>query len=97
MTAAFTAPPQFTVISGRDEIGRADPMLLTEHVEGPRLILLAGRSWKVNWVDWKRQRCFVEPAEGGGKAMWLTGRFTALVWRSLARFVRCYSDAIPMC
>ena len=67
MTASFTAPPQFTVISGRDEIGRTDPMLLTERVEGPRLILLAGRSWKVNWVDWRRQRCFVEPAEGGGK------------------------------
>ena len=42
MTAAFTAPPQFTVISGRDEIGRTDPMLLTERIDGPRLILLAG-------------------------------------------------------
>ena len=73
MTAAFTAPPQFTVISGRDEIGRTDPMLLTEQIDGPRLILLAGRSWKVTWVDWKRQRCFVEPTTGGGKARWLTG------------------------
>lgn len=73
MTAAFTAPPQFTVISGRDEIGRADPMLLTEHIDGPRLILLAGQSWKVTWIDWKRQRCFVEPITGGGKARWLTG------------------------
>lgn len=50
MTAAFTAPPQFTVFAGRDEIGRTDPMLLTEKVTGPRLILLAGRSSKVNWV-----------------------------------------------
>jgi ATP-dependent Lhr-like helicase len=72
MTAAFTAPPQFTVISGREEIGRTDPMLLTEQVDGPRLILLAGRSWKVTWIDWKRQRCFVEPATSGGKARWLT-------------------------
>jgi ATP-dependent helicase Lhr and Lhr-like helicase len=47
-------------------------MLLTEQVDGPRLILLAGRSWKVTWIDWKRQRCFVEPATGGGKARWLT-------------------------
>jgi ATP-dependent Lhr-like helicase len=47
-------------------------MLLTEHVDGARLILLAGRSWKVTWIDWKRQRCFVEPATGGGKARWLT-------------------------
>src|SRR6266568_5917518 len=31
----------------RDEIGRTDPMLLTERMDGPRLILLAGRSWPV--------------------------------------------------
>jgi ATP-dependent Lhr-like helicase len=35
MTAVFTAPPQFTVLSGRQEIGRTDPMLLTEKTEGP--------------------------------------------------------------
>ena len=72
MTAVFTAPPQFTVLAGRQEIGRADPMLLTEKTHGPRLLLLGGRSWKVTWTDWKRRRCFVEPAEGGGKARWLT-------------------------
>jgi len=72
MTAVFTAPPQFTVLAGRDEIGRTDPVLLTQNVEGPRLLLLAGRSWKVTWIDWKRRRCFVEPAERGGKARWLT-------------------------
>jgi ATP-dependent helicase Lhr and Lhr-like helicase len=72
MTAVFTAPPQFTVLSGRQEIGRTDPMLLTEETHGPRLLLLGGRSWKVTWTDWKRRRCYVEPAEGGGKARWLT-------------------------
>jgi ATP-dependent Lhr-like helicase len=72
MTAAFTAPPQFTVLSGRQEIGRTDPMLLTEKTQGPRLLLLGGRSWKVTWTDWKRRRCYVEPADGGGKARWLT-------------------------
>ena len=87
MTAAFTAPPQFTVFAGRDEIGRTDPMLLTEKVTGPRLILLAGRSWKVNWIDWKRQRCYVEQADGGGKALWLaTG--TAGASFALTRAVR---------
>ncbi len=72
MTAVFTAPPQFTVLSGRQEIGRTDPMLLTEKTEGPRLLLLGGRSWKVTWTDWKRRRCYVEPAAGGGKARWMT-------------------------
>jgi ATP-dependent helicase Lhr and Lhr-like helicase len=72
MTAVFTAPPQFTVLAGRQEVGRTDPMLLTEKVHGPRLLLLGGRSWKVTWIDWKRRRCYVEPAESGGKARWLS-------------------------
>lgn len=71
LTAVFTAPPQFTVLSGRTEIGRTDPALLTEKVDGPRLLLLAGRSWRVTYIDWKRRRCFVEPAESGGKALWM--------------------------
>lgn len=72
MTAVFTAPPQFTVLEGRREIGRTDPALLTERVDGPRLLLLGGRSWKVTWIDWKRRRCFVEAAKDGGRARWLT-------------------------
>jgi ATP-dependent helicase Lhr and Lhr-like helicase len=72
MTAVFTAPPQFTVLAGRQEVGRTDPMLLTEKTDGPRLLLLGGRSWKVTWTDWKHRRCYVEPAERGGKARWLT-------------------------
>jgi len=72
MTAVFTAPPQFTVLSGRTEIGRIDPMLLTEKVDGPRLLLLAGRSWRVTYIDWRRQRCFVEPVDRGGRALWTT-------------------------
>jgi ATP-dependent Lhr-like helicase len=70
LMAAFTAPPQFTVINGREEIGRTDPALLSEKIDGPRLLLLAGHSWRVTWIDWKRRRCFVEPADGGGKARW---------------------------
>jgi len=87
MTAAFTAPPQFTVISGRQEIGRTDPMLLTERIEGPRLLLLGGRSWRVTWIDWKRRRCFVEPAAGGGKARWLSPGISGASF-ALSRAVR---------
>ncbi|MFW6695729.1 DEAD/DEAH box helicase [Streptomyces sp. MAR4 CNX-425] len=70
LTAVFTAPPEFTVYNGRTEIGRTDPDLLTEEVEGPRKLLLAGRSWLVTYVDWKRKRCFVEPSDAGGRARW---------------------------
>ncbi|MFF3733603.1 DEAD/DEAH box helicase [Streptomyces sp. NPDC002476] len=70
LTAVFTSPPQFTVLQGRSEIGRTDPDLLTEEVEGPRKLLLAGRSWLVTYIDWHRKRCFVEPTDSGGKAKW---------------------------
>ncbi|TDC82665.1 helicase-related protein, partial [Actinomadura sp. 7K507] len=87
LTGSFTAMPEFTVISGRDEIGRTDPALLTERVDGPRLLLLAGRSWRVTWTDWKRRRCFVEPADGGGKARWTVPALNGLSF-ALARSVR---------
>lgn len=70
LTAVFTGPPEFTVLLGRAELGRIDPSLLTEEVRGDRRLLLGGRSWRVTYIDWRR-RCFVEPADGGGKARWL--------------------------
>ncbi|CAM5543953.1 ATP-dependent helicase [Streptomyces spiroverticillatus] len=70
LTAVFTAAPEFTVLSGLTEIGRTDPTLLTEEVQGPRRLLLAGRSWQVTYIDWHRRRCFVELVDGGGKAKW---------------------------
>ncbi|MHA6618930.1 helicase-related protein [Pseudonocardia sp. DLS-67] len=73
MTAVFTAPPQFTVLEGRREVGLVDPSLLTDKVEGPRLLLLGGQSWRVNWVDWTRRRCHVELAKSGGRARWNSG------------------------
>ncbi|MGV9326752.1 DEAD/DEAH box helicase [Streptosporangium sandarakinum] len=70
MTAVFTAAPEFTVLNGRKEIGKTDPALLTEEIQGPRLLLLAGRTWRVTYIDWSRRRCFVEAADGRGKARW---------------------------
>lgn len=70
LTAVFTTAPEFTVLSGRTEIGTTHPALLTEEVAGPRRLLLAGQSWQVTYIDWSRRRCFVEPVDGGGNARW---------------------------
>ncbi len=70
LTAVFTVAPEFTVLAGRTVIGTTDPVLLTDEVVGPRRLLLAGRSWQVTYIDWSRRRCFVEPADGGGRARW---------------------------
>ncbi|MGW0023863.1 DEAD/DEAH box helicase [Rhodococcus sp. NPDC003383] len=70
LTAVFSAPPEFTVLAGRNEVGTIGTDLLVEEVDGPRVLLLGGRSWKVTHVDWPRRRCFVEPVDSGGKAKW---------------------------
>jgi ATP-dependent helicase Lhr and Lhr-like helicase len=87
LTTAFTTPPQFTVLCGRDEIGRTDPSLLAAKAAGPRLLLLAGQSWRVTWTDWKRRRCFVEPADEGGRARWISPNYGGASF-ALSRAIR---------
>lgn len=88
LTAVFTAAPEFTVLSGRTEIGTTDPALLTEEVAGPRRLLLAGQSWQVTYIDWSRRRCFVEPVDGGGKARWGAAGSVRTASYELARAAR---------
>lgn len=70
LLAVFTAPPEFRVYAGREEIGMVDTGLLTEDVEGARVFLLGGRSWRVTHIDWKRQQVFVESTDIPGTARW---------------------------
>jgi ATP-dependent Lhr-like helicase len=71
LMAVFTAAPEFVVLAGRDEIGSVgDDVLLADTAGAPRVLLLAGRAWKVTHVDWTRRRCFVEPTELSGRARW---------------------------
>ncbi|WIM96996.1 DEAD/DEAH box helicase [Actinoplanes oblitus] len=87
MTAVFTGAPEFAVLLGRTDLGRIDPSLLTEEVQGDRRLLLNGRSWRVTYVDWQRRRCFVEPADEGGRARWMTGGWAGLGFE-LTRAIR---------
>lgn len=45
--------------------GREDP--------DARLLLLAGRSWRVIDVDWSKRIVWLEPVSSGGKARWMGG------------------------
>lgn len=71
LMTVFTSDPQVTVMHGHTEIGAVDPMVLLTKVQGPRRIVLAGRSWAVNSVDWDRKRAYVEPSDGVGLARWM--------------------------
>lgn len=72
LLASFSGPQLLTGRYGAAEVGYIDPTVLTgERVE--RLILLAGRSWRVTEVDWPKRRVWLEPAADGGKAHWVGG------------------------
>lgn len=70
LVAVFTAAPEFTVLHGRKELGSVDPLVLTRKQEGPRIVVLAGRSFQVTHIDWKRRRCYVEPVEARAVMRW---------------------------
>lgn len=70
--AVFSAPPQFTVRLGREDIGTIDPVVLTTPSEGPRRLTLAGRGWLVTHIDWRRKVVQVEPSDAGGTMRWMS-------------------------
>ena len=77
LMAVFSDPPTLRVLAGRVELGTIHTSVLTTEVGegGAPVLLLAGRSWQVADVDWRRRVVQVVPAERRGRARWLgTGR-----------------------
>ncbi len=72
LLASFSGAQLLTGRHGAAEVGYIDPGVLTGERE-ERLILLAGRSWRVISVDWPRRMAWLEPAPAGGTARWMGG------------------------
>lgn len=68
--SVFMSPPLFKVLHGRKEIGYVDELSFYAKKDGPRLLLLGGRSWKVNHIEWERKVAYVEAAVGRGLSHW---------------------------
>jgi ATP-dependent Lhr-like helicase len=69
--SVFTSPPEFAVLYGRQELGSVHEVtFVVRHDHGPIVLLLAGRSWRLTHLDWKRRQAFVEPDEQGGRSRW---------------------------
>jgi ATP-dependent Lhr-like helicase len=72
LMATFTGAALLTARHGASEVGYLDPAVLAG--QGDVLtVLLAGRSWRVREVDWKRRLVWIEPAQEGGRARWTGG------------------------
>lgn len=80
LLASFSGSQLLTGRHGAAEVGYIDPTVLTGERD-ERLLLLAGRSWRVTDIDWSKRIVWLEPAASGGKARWIGGA------RSLGRDV----------
>lgn len=74
LVAVFSTPPMFKVRHGRQDVGEVDPLTFVQMTEEPGYILLAGRSWRVNHIDWRRWVAHVEPVEATGKSKFPGGK-----------------------
>lgn len=95
LTSVFTAPPEFTVMHGRTEVGRVHQRTFQVRTGGRSVLLLAGRPWAVLHLDWPKRIAQVEPATGDGKSTWIGG--SRPQGGRLARSVRrvLADDAVP--
>jgi ATP-dependent Lhr-like helicase len=68
--SVFMSPPLFSILHGRQELGYVDEMTFVGKHDGPRVLLLGGRSWKVNHIDWQRRTAYVEATDVTGRSRW---------------------------
>ena len=47
-----------------------DEMTFFGKQSDPRVLLLGGRAWRVNHLDWQRRVAYVEPADSVGRSRW---------------------------
>lgn len=68
--SVFMSPPMFSILHGRQELGYVDETTFIGMQDGPRVLLLSGRSWLVNYIDWQRRVAFVEATDQKGRSRW---------------------------
>jgi ATP-dependent Lhr-like helicase len=68
--SVFNSPPLFAVRHGRQELGFVDQTTFLSRRDGPRVLLLGGRAWRVSHLDWGRRVAHVEATEDTGRSRW---------------------------
>jgi ATP-dependent Lhr-like helicase len=89
LLSVFSSPPLFKVLSGQKELGFVHESTFYKREDRPAILVLAGRSWKTNHLDWKRRIVHVEPTDERGRSRWLgEGQFLSYrVCQSILRLL----------
>jgi ATP-dependent Lhr-like helicase len=71
LISVFTSSPSFEVMHGTRAVGSLDWLAIAQgEGEKRQPIILAGRSWDIQTIEWKTRRIFVTPSESRGKVRW---------------------------
>ena len=71
LLSSFTADPELRVVAGRREIGSVSPLALSGHKpDQPKQLLLAGRAWRIEAIDWDRHEVMVSEQPEKGAVRW---------------------------
>ncbi|MCA9175164.1 MAG: hypothetical protein KDB14_11835, partial [Planctomycetales bacterium] len=95
LLSAFASPMVLAARHGATELGYVDPMAVQQQKDGPTVLLLGGRSWKVISVDWSKRTVWLEPTDEKGKSRWLgTSRWLSFeVCQAMRRVLLQEADA----
>ena len=95
MLSIITSEPLFSVRHGRTDVGSVHQFSFARTADGPTTLLLGGRSWKVNYIDWLRKIAYVEPARERGRSRWMgAGRPLSFAVAHAIRHILA-TDAVP--
>lgn len=71
LLSSFVADLELRVVAGVREIGSVSPLSMTRDVvDGRKPLLLTGRAWKVQSVDWQKHEVVVNEDPEKGKVRW---------------------------
>jgi ATP-dependent Lhr-like helicase len=71
LLSMISGEPLFAVMHGRANVGYVHQLSFAAGDGGRTTLLLGGRSWKVNHLDWQRKVAFVEPTREQGRSRWM--------------------------
>lgn len=71
LLSMITSEPLFAVRHGRTDLGHVHQLSFAARNGGRTTLLLGGRSWKVNHLDWQRKIAYVEPTDERGRSRWM--------------------------
>jgi ATP-dependent Lhr-like helicase len=93
LCVSFDSPRSFAAMHGNSLLGHIDPLSVSTRKDGPVILALGGRSWRVASVDWSQNRVHVEIAAEKGITRWLGE--TRGVSRPIANQVRAIIEHPP--